>query len=219
MVYFFSNLFLGTLFRSYIRNIKGIENIPSDFKFIIASNHSSYMDDFILPGVMMKVLNRPFHIFVNSRFYKNFLIRKILVYYGNIPVDVGKDVKDEQKRKETNKIAFDKALNYIKKGHIFAIFPEGGRSEDGTLKKAKTGVAKMALIAKRPVLPIGIKGTYKIMPKGAKYPKFKKADVFIGKPIDFSKYYGKEKDYKTLEKITSEIMKEIGKLIDMEYHY
>lgn len=219
MSYPFSRIFLGSLIRLYLGKITGKENLPKELPFIVACNHSSYIDDFILPYSMGLAVNRKFHIFVNSRFYKNPFFKIFLNHYDLIPVDVSKDVKDNNKKMETNEKAFGKALEYIKKGDLFMIFPEGGRSEDGKLKKAKTGVARVALSARVPVIPVGIKGTYNIMPKGAKFPKFKRAELVIGNPLYFDSFYGKEKDYKTLELVTKKIMKEIAKLTGQEYNY
>jgi 1-acyl-sn-glycerol-3-phosphate acyltransferase len=205
------------MFYNYMRKVTGLENIPKG-KFIVACNHSSYMDDFILPAFIIKHLDKKFAIYVNSRFYKNKLIVKLLNHFNCIPVDVSKDVKDEEKRKKRNEIAYNKALDSINKGMVFCVFPEGGRSTDGKLQKAKTGVARVALAAKIPVLPIGIIGTNKILPKGAALPRFKRADIIIGKPLYFEKYYGKT-DYESYEEITKEIMKNIGKLIGQKYIY
>jgi 1-acyl-sn-glycerol-3-phosphate acyltransferase len=219
MSYPFTRIFLGPIIKLYIRGVEGIENLPKGSPFIIASNHASYVDDFIMPYSIMSKANRKFHIFVNSRFYRNILFKKFLDHYKCIPVDVSKDVKDEKKRKKTNERAFKIALNGLNKGRVFLIFPEGSRSEDGKLKHAKTGVAKIALLSRKPVLPVGIRGSYDIMPKGAKFPKFKRADIIIGKPLYFDSFYGKEKDYKTLELVTRKIMREIAKLISQEYNY
>ena len=211
--------FLSIFIRMYLRNISGEENLPKGAPFIVAANHNGYADDLIMPTTIIRNIKKKFHIFVNSRFYKNFFLRKFLYHNNCIPVDASKDVTDEKKRREANEAAFKIAIDNLRKGEVFGIFPEGGRSEDGKLKKAKVGVARVALTAKVPVIPFGIKGSFDIMPKGAKFPRFKRADVIIGKPIYFDRFYGKEKDYNTLEEVTRIIMKEIAKLVDEEYNY
>lgn len=220
MVYFFTKNSWGAIFYYYyLKKVIGKENIPKDFKFIVAANHSSFMDDFLLPTSILKSMNKRFRIFVNSRFFKNKFLSWSLFRNGCIPVAVAKDVTDIRQRKSMNNRAFDEAIKAIKGPDIFAIFPEGGRSIDGTLKKAKTGVARLALIAKVPVVPFGIKGSYEIMPKGSKFPKMKRAVVIIGKPLYFDKYYGKEDDIETLEEVTTIIMKAIGDLIGQKYEF
>jgi 1-acyl-sn-glycerol-3-phosphate acyltransferase len=218
MIYPFTRLFLGPLITAFLKKTEGLENLPNA-PFIAAANHSSFIDDFVFPYTIAVKTDRKFHIFVNSRFYNNPFFKTFLNHYQCIPVDVGKDSKEENGRKEKNENAFLAAISILKKGNMFMIFPEGGRSHDGKLKRAKTGVARVALSARVPVVPIGIKGSYEIMPKGAKFPKFRKAQIIVGKPLFFDSFYGKEKDFKSLEMVTRKIMKEIGKLIDQEYPY
>ena len=73
--------------------------------------------------------------------------------------------------------------------------------------------------AKVPVVPVGLIGTYDILPKGAKFPRLKKADIIIGEPLTFEKFCRKSKDYKTLETVTRIIMKEIAKLSGQKYEF
>ncbi len=102
---------------------------------------------------------------------------------------------------------------------IIAIYPEGTRTLTGKLQKAKTGVARLALAARVPVVPIGLIGTFEIMPKGQNYPNLKRATVNIGRLMYFDKYYGKENDKKTLRLVTTKIMKEIAKLSGQRYEF
>ena len=70
------------------------------------------------------------------------------------------------------------------------------------------------------VVPMGITNTFEILPKGKRVPKFgKKADLNIGKPLYFEKYYGKENDKATLRKVTTIIMKNIAKLSKTTYNF
>lgn len=219
MINFLLKLFLRFIAKVYSKKVDNKKSRPIDRPYIIVANHSSFFDDFILLERIGINFKRKQHVFVNSRFYKNSFLKGFLNSLEMVPVDVAKDVKDDKKRQETNKQAFKKALEYIKNGEDFYVFPEGGRSHDGKLKKAKTGVAKLALLAKVPILPVGIIGSYDIMPKGVKFPRFKRARLKIGKPINLKEFYGKEKDYKTLEKVTRIIMKEIAKIIEGDYNY
>lgn len=203
--------------RFFIRSIEGEENLPKQ-GFIAAANHASYIDDFLLPYVTIRKRTKRFLIFVNSRFYKNFFTRKFLEIYDTIPVDVRKDVRDEEQRKRTNEKAFQKAIQILKKGDIFLIFPEGGRSKNGKLKKAKTGIARIALESRAPVIPIGFEGTHGIMPKGAILPRLKRCDVKIGKPLTFQNFYGR-KDKKVYDEVTRIIMKEIARLSNQAYEF
>ena len=116
-------------------------------------------------------------------------------------------------------ILYNKAKKYLKDGRILMIFPEGGRSKDGKLKKAYNGIALLALKSKVPVIPAGIIGADKVLPKGKYLPRFKRCEVKIGKPMHFNKFYNKKINKQILDVVTREIMKEIGKLIGQKYRY
>lgn len=213
MVYPISRRIVPIIYSPWIRKVEGLENIPEGKPFIISSNHTSYFDDFLLPSIIVPRLNNKMHALVNSYYWKYFITRFFLDIWECIPVfvDGGKDSKKK------NEQAVEKALNYLKKKEIVMIFPEGTRSKDGRLKKAYTGVAKLALMSKAPVLPCGIIGADKVLPREAMLPRFARCEVKIGKLMYFDKY--KKTDKKTLEKITRQIMKEIAKLTNQKYNY
>ena len=212
MVYPLTKITLGRYAYLYVKDIRGKENFPKDSSFIIAANHASYYDDLLLPLLIFMFAKKKVHMYVNSRFFKNYFLKKFLDHHECIPVDVKKDKNSEK----VNKDAFHKALAYIKKGEVIGIFPEGHRSLDGKMQKAKTGIARLALAAKVPVVPVGIIGSYHILPKGKMLPRFKRCSVQIGKPLDFTKYYGKE-DKKTALKVTDIIMHSIARLSKQKY--
>ena len=215
-MYPLEKLLLGTLIRLFIGKIDGVQNVGNE-PLVIAANHSSYMDDLIIPYLIMVKIRRKFTVFVNSRYYKNYFLKKLLLHYGGIPVDVSKDVRDESRRRATNEKAIKEAVESLVAGRVFVIFPEGERSPNGMIQKAKTGVARVALTARVPVVPVGVKGSYDILPKGALLPKLKRADITIGNALHFDKYYGREKDHLVLEEVTSIVMSEIARLVGQDY--
>ena len=214
MVYPIVKLTILPIYRLWTRKIEGAGNIPKNKPFIIAANHSSYFDAFLIPSILLPKLNKRMHALVNSYYWNGFITRFFLNLWQCIPVYVGK----EPNAKEKNKLALEKALNYINQGHTMMIFPEGRRS-DGKLLKGHTGIARLALSAKIPVLPCGITGANKVLPKGKFFPRLVRCEVKIGKLIYFNKYYNKKSGKKTLEEITRSIMKEIGNLTGQKYNY
>lgn len=215
MAYPISKFIVPPIFKLWLRKVNGLENIPRDEPFIMAANHTSYYETLLLPCIVVQVLNKKIHAWVNERYWSSPIVKFFLDLWGGIPVYLVK----EKNLKENNSAAFQSALRYLKNGEIMMIFPEGRRSRDGKLQKAYSGAAKLTLLSKVPVLPIGVTGSGEVLPKGKIFPRFARCEVNIGKPMYFKKYYNKKINDNDLEKITRQVMKEIGKLIGQKYSY
>ena len=215
MVYPIAKRIITPIYKLWLRKVTGLENIPTDKPFIIAANHSSYYETLLIPSIIVSKTNKRMHAFVHSFYWKNFVARLFLDLWQCIPVYVEK----EKDSKAKNKIALEKALDYLKKGHIMMIFPEGGRSSYGKLQKAYTGTARLAISTKVPVLPVGVIDSHKVVPKDKLLPRFARCEVKLGKLMHFDKYYNKKPTDKILKEVTRNIMKEIAKLINQKYNY
>ena len=108
-------------------------------------------------------------------------------------------------------------LQVLERGELFGIYPEGTRSHDGRLYKGRTGVARLALLAKVPVIPTAVIGTDVIAPPGKIIKRVVSPTVRFGEPLDFSRYDGLEDDRYVLRSITDEIMYAIMELSGQEY--
>ena len=97
------------------------------------------------------------------------------------------------------------------------IYPEGTRSHDGKLYRGRTGVARLALEAKVPVIPVAVINTDVVAPPGRIFGQFARPGVRFGKPLDFSRYEGMQDDRYILRAITDEIIYEIMNLSGQEY--
>ena len=215
MAYPISRLIISPVYRIWLGKTEGTANIPKDKPFIIAANHSSYYDTLLVPIIIIPNANKKLHAWVDSTYWNISFTKFFLNMWEGIPVYIER----QKNAKEKNKQAFKKAVSYLKKGDLIMIFPEGKRNADGKLSKGYTGIAKLALESKAPVLPIGIIGANKVLPKGKSFPRFVRCEVKIGKPIHFPKYYNKKINEKSLQEVTRSIMKEIAKLSGKEYDY
>lgn len=209
MVYPIIKRTIFPLIRRYIKKVNDLKNLPEKTGFIVASNHASYMDHLIISEIVVSKYNQKLHFLAKKEHFKSLPGRLLHNYAGAIPID----------RESGGKKALKTAVKYLKKGRIIGIYPEGTRTLTGKLQKAKTGVARLALDANVPVLPIGLIGTFKILPKGKIIPNKKKAIINIGKLIYFDKYYGKENNKKILRLVTDNIMKKIAELSNQKYSY
>jgi 1-acyl-sn-glycerol-3-phosphate acyltransferase len=209
MVYPISKPFMKLILNRFIGKVNGLENVPKNRNFIVAANHDSYMDHFIIGVTLLKLLNKKIHFLAKKELFDTWIKKKFHEWAAAIPID----------RRAGGKGALKVAVKALKHGEIIVIHPEGTRSYDGKLQEAKTGVARLALASEVPVLPIGLVGTFEILPKWKKIPKLRKAKVNIGKPMYFKEYYGMENDKKTIRLVTTRVMKEIAKLTGEEYNF
>ena len=108
------------------------------------------------------------------------------------------------------------AVGELDEGLAVALYPEGTRSPDGRLYKGKTGMARIALQNRVPIVPVGISGSKSFKgPFGI--PWAKRPVVVIGKPLDFSRYYGRVDDPRTLRWVTDQVMAAIHELSGQTY--
>ncbi len=194
MIYTFSCAILRFLCRVlFPLRLHGTENIPEKGSCIVASNHVSYID----PVVMAVFVRRPFHFLAKRELLDSkigWLIRRLRI----IPVE-----RDALKYSSAKKI-----IEKIKEGHLIAIFPEGTRGDGKEFLEPEPGVGYFALKFKIPVIPVYIKGTDKVLPKGAYLPKRRRVDVYYGAKMTYAYPAGLTKD-RAYKEVANRIMDEI----------
>jgi len=210
MVYPITKILILPIFRLFVKDVIGLSNIPKKGPFVIAANHSSFLDPLILPAVIIPKVNQKICFLTNPAGIWNLFPAFISVKWaGCIPIRKTKTIKRKP---------LPIAIEFLKKGKIIGIFPEGTRNQKN-LMKAHTGVARLALEGV-PIIPIGIKGTFDLWPRKKVLPKFKRnAQIIISKPMTFKKLDEKKINKEILNKITKKIMKRIGLLINQNYPY
>lgn len=203
---------LGPILRIVFRPwADGTENVPKQGPAIIASNHLSFSDHFFAPlPLSRKVVFLAKSEYFTGRGIKGLVSRIFFAGMGEIPVD--------RSGGEASERALRTSLRVLSEGHLLGIYPEGTRAPDGRLYRGKTGVARLALEAKVPVVPCAMVGTFEFQPPGRLIPRLRvRPGVRFGKPLDFSRYYGLEADGIVLRAVTDEIMYQIMKLAGQEY--
>ena len=117
--------------------------------------------------------------------------------------------------------ALDTALHVVESGTAFGIYPEGTRSRDGKLYRARVGVGWLALKSKAPIVPVGVIGTNEVLPVGAKFPRFRRITVKFGDPIVASEvsFPGEAvaENSRARRAVADAVVSEIGKLSGQEY--
>lgn len=202
---------VAPLFKAAWRpTFEGRENIPQDGPAILAVNHLSVADHYFLG------LATPRHIATMAKIeyfrgtgVKGKLVGATVRGLGQVAVDRSGGSKSAQ--------ALGPSEQVLQEGRLFAIFPEGTRSPDGKLHKGRTGVARLALASKAPVIPIGLMGTQNVLPIGTTRPRLAKVEIKVGEPIEFSRYDGMTQDRMLLRAVTDQIMSAIAELSGQEY--
>ncbi|MFT4233978.1 MAG: lysophospholipid acyltransferase family protein [Microbacterium sp.] len=207
MKYVIGGPLLKGVFRPWI---DGKRNVPEQGAAILASNHLAVMDSVFLP----LMLDRPVSFLAKSDYFtgrgiKGFVTKWFMKGTGQIALDRSGGPASEA--------ALNTALQVLGKGDLLGIYPEGTRSPDGKLYRGRTGIARMALVAKVPVIPVVMVGTDDMQPIGRVIPRIMRAGVVIGEPLDFSRYAGMESDRYVLRSVTDEIMVAIQRLGQQQY--
>jgi len=199
---------LKVLFRPWSR---GRRNVPRRGPVILASNHLSFADHFFGPlPLPRKVVFLAKAEYFTGRGIKGLLTKAFFSGVGQIPIDRGGGEASER--------ALRSGLRVLADGKVLGIYPEGTRSPDGRLYKGRTGVARLALESRAPVVPCAMMHTFEFLPPGSFRPNWRiRPGVIFGEPLDFSRYYGQESDRTVLRAVTDEIIREIGKLSGQEY--
>jgi 1-acyl-sn-glycerol-3-phosphate acyltransferase len=212
VTYFFLKTFiLGPLLRVLFRPwVRGAENIPTSGAAILASNHLSFSDSIFLP----LMVRRPVVFLAKSEYFtgkglKGALSRWFFTSTGQIPID--------RSGGKASEASLNTGLQVLADQSLLGIYPEGTRSPDGRLYRGRTGIARMVLEAKVPVIPVAMIDTEKVQAIGQKLPRILRVGIIIGKPLDFSRFDGMEGDRIVLRAVTDEIVYELAKLSGQEY--
>lgn len=209
--YLLKYVFLGPLLRLVFRpRIEGLEHVPASGPAIIAGNHLSFSDHFLMPAI----LKRRITFLAKAEYFTGPGVKGRLTAFffrsaGQIPVD--------RSGKEAGQAAIREGLGVLRKGELLGIYPEGTRSHDGRLYKGKVGVAVMALKAGVPVVPCAMIGTFEAQPPGKVVPRIRPVTIRFGAPLDFSRYAGLENEKAVLRAVTDEIVYAILSLSGQEY--
>ena len=212
MAYFILKSFvLGPLLRVLFRPwVRGIENIPTTGPVILASNHLSFSDSIFLPLQS----RRPVVFLAKSEYFtgkgiKGALTRWFFKSTGQLPID--------RSGGKASEASLNTGLKVLSQGQVLGIYPEGTRSPDGRLYRGRTGIARMVLESKAPIIPVAMIDTEKVQPIGKRLPRIRRIGIVVGTPLDFSRFDGMEGDRIVLRAVTDEIMYELRKLSGQEY--
>jgi 1-acyl-sn-glycerol-3-phosphate acyltransferase len=200
---------LRVLLRAPIRrlwptSVIGGDRVPREGAAVLCANHLSFFDSV----VMMMTFDRPVYFIGKAEYLESWKTRRLFPAMGMIPID-----RDNGARAT---VALDAATEILRRGGLLCIFPEGTRSRDGYLHRGYIGAARIAMSVGCPILPVGIVGTRRIQPPGARLPRPGACSVSIGDPLlaDDVEVNGRRSAARAL---TNEVMERIAQLSGQRY--
>lgn len=189
--YNFAKGIVSGLYHLFFRiRVEGLENMPKSGAFVVCANHQSNLDPPML-GVCLPLRLR---YMAKEELFHNKLFGKLIRTLGAFPI----------KRGKSDIGALRASVKMLQEGEPVAVFPEGGRSHQGYLRKGKQGAALIAAKAGVNILPVGICGSYK---------PFHRIIVRIGEVISMEPYFERKLESGELQEITdNKIMPAIAAL-------
>ena len=199
----------NTLFLSGIKiEFEGMENVAHGVGVVLSPNHTSYLDgpvvDLVVksqniqgPSIVAPIPYFPFPF--------SFWLRKI----GSIDVVRDQEEKEKYPYVHRPKQAIAQAARSLQKGECVLIFPEGHLEKDHHLLYFHTGAVRIALAAKKDIVPITIIGASEALPPKKFLLNPGKIRVIFHKAINLEKYYGMIDDHTLVKRLTWELEKDI----------
>jgi 1-acyl-sn-glycerol-3-phosphate acyltransferase len=160
----------------YRRETKGGQYIPRSGCAIVASNHRSVVDG-VLVALVGAESGRATRFLVAAEIFDVRAFGWILRTFDQIPI----------RRGSQDAAALDQAISALREGSLAGIFPEGRVNDHPEMLRGRTGVARIALAAGAPIVPLGLWGTQTRWPRGGvrwSLPLRPRAVVEIGPPIE-----------------------------------
>ena len=184
--------------------VLGTENIPADGPFLIASNHASHLD----PPLVGCQVARQMRFFARRSLWNHGLFAWWLDRVETIPVE----------RDSGDVAAIKRVLQALKEDRAVILFPEGTRSPDGHLQKAKAGVGLLACKTGVPVVPCRVFGSFEAYGKGRLVPRFgTPVTVVFGPPMPATAYDDPAAGRARYETAAQRIMDRIALLREPHY--
>ena len=210
MLYTVLRRLLGMVFRLLWRPVvEGVEHVPTTGPVILASNHLSFIDSIVIP---LAVPHRRVTFLAKAEYFTGGGVlglprRLFFRTMGAVPVQRGEQTDAEA--------ALRQAVQVLGGGLALGIYPEGTRSRDGRLYRGRAGAGWVALTSGAVVVPVGLRGTDRVQPVGARIPRPAPVQVRFGAPLLPSSYAGLRPAL-ARRTLTDDLMDEIARLSGQE---
>jgi 1-acyl-sn-glycerol-3-phosphate acyltransferase len=156
--------------------VEGLENLPASGSFVLVANHCSHLDALVLASVIpWRMKSRVHPIAAGDTFFSSPLRGIVSTLLLNaLPM---------WRMKVCSHALSDLRQRLLSESCVYIIFPEGTRSRSGRMSPFKSGVGMMLASTAIPVVPCGIRGTFKALPPDRRVPRPARIDLKIGVPF------------------------------------
>ncbi len=187
----------------------GVENVPKSGPMIAIGNHTSYLDPLVLAHLLYGN-GRAVRFMGKASLFRLPIVGWVLKSTGQVPVE--REVKGSAS-------ALNHCAALLEAGHCLGVYPEGTLTRDDSHwpMTGKTGLARLAVTTKVPVIPCAQWGASRILAPYSKKLKLwprTQIIVIVGEPLDFSPWYDKEEDHQAMVEATSYAMATITHLLE-----
>ena len=189
--------------------VEGREHVPATGPVILASNHLSFIDSIVIPVLSPRettFLAKAEYFTGNGRGV--WFTRTFFTALRAVPVNRSDSAAAAR--------SLYTALEILREGTAFGIYPEGTRSRDGRLYRGRPGVAWLAFESGAPVVPVGVIGTDRLLPVGAKFPRLARITIRFGAPLSVADLPPGLSPAQARREFTERVMAEIAKLSEQE---
>ena len=179
--------------------VTGRENLPRNYPFMLCPNHLSFLDSFLVVGVL------PYHVIKQIFFlgYSDYFGGRYMSKLGGmirvVPVDSDRHLKQ----------ALRLGAEGLRRNLVLCVFPEGTRSIDGSLKPFRKGPGILATELNIPLVPVGIKGTYEAWSRGSNKIRLHPVEIHFGKVFSPNRS-------ETSDALTQRLFQKVDQLITSE---
>jgi len=157
-------------------HVHGVAHVRRGRPYVYMANHASLIDT----PALFAYLPHQFRIMAKKSLFNVPFMGWHLRTAGHFPIDHGNPRKTA--------ISLRRVIEGGKGGRSLAVFPEGRRTDDGQLQAFEPGAFKIALRAGVPIVPVTIRGTFKMLPRTSLAPRPGRVDVIISEPIETTDY-------------------------------
>lgn len=183
----------------------GGENVPRRPNTLLLSNHQTLIDSFLVgigpyfPRSLIRPFLIPWNPAAEENYYRTWFLAWLADNWKCIPIKKGrKDIGSLRRMAQGLKTS------------PLILFPEGTRSRDGSIGKARGGAGMLILLTRPAVVPVCITGMDQVLPVGARFPRmFKRVSVRYGPPLDLSEFYDRKRSKEAAEAIMDRVMNTI----------